>query len=76
MPEVQTEEPAWVQAMRDRGYNIRRGTLNEPMSEEPEAMFPPPMHPLLRTLAWIPWSIRKLLGFGASSGGRRNGSLP
>jgi len=75
MSDLQTEEPAWVQQMRARGYNVRRGTLDEPMSEEPDAMFPPPLHPVLRALAWIPWGLRKVLRLGQSHGGR-NGALP
>lgn len=76
MPEVQTEEPAWVQRMRARGYDVRRGTLDEPMSEEPEVMFPPPMHPLRRALAWIAWGIRKVLRLDPSPYGGRNAPFP
>jgi hypothetical protein len=75
MAEVETEEPVWVQQMRAAGYNIRVGTSTAPLNEEPDAMFPPPFHPLRRTLAWIPWGIRKVLRRGRSPGGR-NGSLP
>jgi hypothetical protein len=35
-------EPEWVQRMRAAGYNIRVGTVGEPMSEIPEAFFYPP----------------------------------
>ena len=42
MPEMNSKEPLWVQRMRARGYSIRRGTLDGPMSEIPEAMFTPP----------------------------------
>ena len=75
MPDVEVEEPLWVQSMRAKGYNIRVGS-GEPMSEIPDAFFyPPPMHPLRRALAWIPWGIREALRRG-SFHGRRNGSLP
>lgn len=71
MPDVEFEEPLWVRRMRAKGYNIRIGTSGEPMSEVPDAFFyPPPLHPLRRALAWIPWGIRKLVRRGASS---RNG---
>ena len=70
MPDVEIEEPLWVQRMRARGYNIRIGS-GEPMSEIPDAFFyPPPMPPLRRILTWIPWGIRKLVRLGAFS---RNG---
>jgi hypothetical protein len=37
-----TSEPAWMQRMRAAGYDLRRGTLLEPLSEIPEVMFTPP----------------------------------
>jgi hypothetical protein len=77
MTDLQAEEPEWVQRMRARGYNIRRGTSNAPLNEEPDAVFyPPPMHPLRRALAWIPWGIRKVLRSGSSPYRGRNGALP
>ncbi len=76
MPDVEIEEPLWVQRMRAEGYNIRIGNSGEPMSEIPEAMFPPPMHPLRRTLAWIPWGIRKLVRLGAFSRNGRHAPFP
>jgi hypothetical protein len=62
-PEVQDEEPEWVQRMRAKGYNIRVGTTGEPMSEVPEAMFDPPMR------TWLS-SIRQ--GTGAATSVLRN----
>jgi hypothetical protein len=41
-PGAQDDEPAWVQRMREAGYNIRRGTVPGRLSEIPEAMFTPP----------------------------------
>lgn len=76
MPDVEIQEPLWVQQMRAKGYNIRIGNTGEPMSEIPEAMFPPPMHPLRRTLAWIPWGIRKLVRLGAFNRNGRHAPFP
>lgn len=42
MSEMPREEPEWVQRMRAAGYNIRVGTLDEPMSYLPDAFFYPP----------------------------------
>jgi hypothetical protein len=47
MSEAPRVEPEWVQRMRAAGYNIRVGTVGEPMSEIPEAYFYPP--PTLRS---------------------------
>jgi hypothetical protein len=43
MSEAPRVEPEWVQRMRAAGYNIRVGTVGEPMSEIPEVMFDPPL---------------------------------
>ena len=76
MPDVEIEEPLWVQQMRAKGYNVRIGS-GEPMSEIPEAFFyPPPMHPLRRIFAWVPWGIRKLVRLGAFGGRGRHAPLP
>ncbi len=75
MPDVEIEEPLWVQRMRAKGYNIRVGS-GEPMSEIPEAMFPPPVHPLRRRIALIARGIRKLLRMGPFSRSGRHAPLP
>lgn len=75
MPDLMTEEPLWVQRMRARGYNIRVGTLDEPMSEIPDAMFPPPVHPLRRRFWMIVRAVQRMLRIKSLTNGR-NASLP
>jgi hypothetical protein len=65
-PVVQDEEPEWVQRMRAKGYNIRRGT-GPAMSEIPDAMFPPPVHRVRRRIALIGRGIRRVLRLDAST---------
>lgn len=75
-PGAQDDEPEWMQRMRAAGYNLRRGTDPTPLSEIPEVMFPPPVHPLLRAISWIPWGFRRVFRLGQTPFRRRNGSLP
>lgn len=76
MPEVNVEEPLWVQRMRAKGYNIRIGNTGEPMSEIPEAMFPPPVHPLRRRIALIARGLRKRVRMEPFSRNGRHAPLP
>jgi hypothetical protein len=43
MSETPREEPEWVRRMRAAGYKVRVGSIDEPLSEVPEVMFPPPV---------------------------------
>jgi hypothetical protein len=73
-PAVQDEEPEWVQQMRADGYKLRRGT-GPAMTEIPDAMFPPPVHPVRRRLALIGRGIRRMLRLDASTSTGRDASL-
>lgn len=76
MPDVQTDEPLWVQRMRAEGYNIRRGTREGHLSEIPDAMFPPPVHPVRRRIALIARGFRKMLRLGPSTPRGGDASFP
>jgi hypothetical protein len=75
MLELKTEEPIWVQRMRARGYNIRVGTGDQPMSEIPDAMFPPPVHPVRRTYGRMLRRMQRMLGIDPYGNGR-DASIP
>jgi hypothetical protein len=75
MPDLMTEEPLWVQRMRARGYNIRVGTGDQPMSEIPDAMFPPPVHPVRRTFGRMLRAMQRTLGIKPYRNGR-DASVP
>jgi hypothetical protein len=78
MPEAPQTEPEWVQRMRAAGYNIRVGTINEPLSEVPEVMFPPPVSVWRRRFGGnIIRGIRNALSrASASSHNGRHAHLP
>lgn len=67
MSEVPREEPEWVQRLRARGYNVRVGTLDEPMSEIPEAFFYPPPSAPRRMVQRLASTFRKVFRANAST---------
>lgn len=67
VPQVQVEEPEWVQQLRARGQPVRRGTGEGRLNEIPNAMFPPPVHPVRRRLALMGRGIRRILGLDGSA---------
>ncbi len=60
MSEVPREVPEWVQRWRAAGKNVRIGTLDEPMSEIPEAFFYPPPSPARRLAQRLAGTFRKV----------------
>lgn len=80
MSEVPREEPEWVQRLRARGYNVRVGTLDEPMSEIPEAMFDPPMRTrfggIRRGTAAVVSAVRNIFRTRSSNRHARHAPLP
>jgi hypothetical protein len=67
MSDVPREEPEWVQRLRARGYNVRVGTLDEPMSEIPEAFFYPPPSAPRRLAQHLAGTFRKIFRANAST---------
>jgi hypothetical protein len=80
MADLQTEEPVWVQQMRAAGYNIRVGTSDAPLNEEPDAVFyPPPYTPLsgIRArVAKFAGFLRRVLRLDASARRARHAPFP
>jgi hypothetical protein len=67
MSEMQQEVPEWVVRMRAAGYNVRIGTINEPLSEIPEAMFYPPPGRTHRFAELIANTFRRVFRLNAST---------
>lgn len=76
MAEEQRNEPEWVQRMRAAGYNIRIGTVGEPMSAVPEVMFDPPLSLRQRIQHRIAGGFRSLLRFKPFAGRASHAPLP
>lgn len=67
MSEMQQEVPEWVVRMRAAGYNVRIGTIDEPLSEIPEAMFYPPPSKTRRFAGLMADTFRKVFRLNAST---------
>jgi hypothetical protein len=79
MPEAPQTEPEWVQRMRAAGYNIRVGTIDEPMSEVPEVMFYPPvtrLNGLRRGMGTVFGVLRSVFRPHASTRRARHAPVP
>ncbi|HEX6041782.1 hypothetical protein [Longimicrobium sp.] len=67
VPEAQQRVPEWVVRLRAAGYNVRIGTLDEPLPEIPEAFFYPPPSASRRLAERLSAPFRKLLRTNAST---------
>jgi hypothetical protein len=76
MSEAPREEPEWVEAMRAAGYNIRVGTVGEPMSEIPEVMFDPPFTLRQRIRLRIASVLRSVFRLQPAAGRATHAPLP